>query len=104
MMLAATWTRALRWKVGKRLLECLLGGGALGEMIQGRKLAEHPLGGACLHLLVELRALSSSGDVTFQLHDLAADRVLSAAGTIDLVVGEQSLRLDLTSLAARKRE
>ncbi|MGH9224164.1 MAG: Uma2 family endonuclease [Acidimicrobiales bacterium] len=64
---------------------------------RGRKLADYRLGGACLYLLIDLPGLSTVAAVTFELHDFVADAVRTAMHTIELVVDERPLRLDLSS-------
>jgi Uma2 family endonuclease len=100
-VLAAGWTRTEEDHVSPPpLLVVEVASPSTRAVDQGRKLADYRLGGASLYLLVELPALSASGEVTFQLHDFSADRVVTATGVIDLVVGEQPVRLDLTYLTA----
>lgn len=61
---------------------------------RSRKLADYRLGGPGVYVLVDL---PDTGPPTFEAHDFAAGRVVVATGAIDLVVGGQPLRLDLTA-------
>ncbi len=56
---------------------------------RSRKLADYRLGGAEKYLLVDLPA-------NFELHDFVAGRVVKSTGPIELEVGGQPVRFDLS--------
>lgn len=92
VVLAPGWTRALDLHVTP---PPLLVGEVLSPSTQaidrGRKLADYRLGGAPLYLIVDPE------HATFELHDFVAGTASTATSTIDLVVGGQPLRFDLSS-------
>lgn len=65
---------------------------------RGRKLADYRLGGALLYLLVDPPTCAPSEEVSFELHDFGAGEIVSAGTAIDLIVGGQPVRFDLSAV------
>ena len=66
-------------------------------------MADYHLGAAGLYLLVDLPGSGRVTEATFEAHDFAAGTVTTEVGVIELVVGGQRVRLDLTGLAEATR-
>lgn len=66
---------------------------------RGRKLADYRLGAAELYVLVDMPGLSPVAQVTFEAHDFARAQCTTGSTTIELVVDNRPLHLDLGQFA-----
>ena len=63
---------------------------------RGRKLSDYQLGGAGLYVLVDLAQPGATGPATFEVHDFGTGSTSATTATVDLVVNNTVLHLDLS--------